>query len=594
MLETKPKADILIEASWEVCNKVGGIYTVVKSKADIINRSYDDYLLVGPNNPKSAMVEARQAVPPEWLKNIFDKLADEGINCFYGKWRTKGEPTVILIDFYKWANRINDTKKWLWESFGVETHTAGWDYHEPMIWAMAVGRLVEMISQAKPESRVVGHFHEWLAGVALLYLKERKCRVGTVFTTHATMLGRAIAGSGGDLYNMLGHIDPHEEAKRLGVLDKFTTEKACAQNADVFTTVSEITSIEAENLLGKRADVLLLNGLDSDKFPTFEESSILHTRLRDHVRQFLSSYFFPYYRFDLEQSLLFFIVGRYEFKNKGIDIFIKSLGRLNDRMKLEGSRKTVIAFVWVPAGVSGIKPEVLENHEQLEQIRTYIENSMPAIKGRLIRAVIEDEQLEKVKVFNEEEILDLNTFKVKFNTKGVPPLSTHQLYDEENDAVLNEFRACGLLNREEDKVKVIFYPVYLDGSDRLLELKYYKALQACHLGVFPSYYEPWGYTPLESAALGVPAITTDLAGFGRFMNHKRGNEEQKGIFVISRLNTPDEDAIQELSDIMHSYTMLNSKGRVEQKMVAKKQSELADWKTLANNYIEAHNIAAPK
>ncbi|MFW6013995.1 MAG: glycosyltransferase [Nanoarchaeota archaeon] len=589
MVSLEPKLEFLFESSWEVCNKVGGIYTVVKSKAAIMNEKYDNYFLIGPLNQENARMEAEQAVPPKWLKNIFAEMEKEGIDCFFGNWLAKGKPKVILIDFYAWKNKSKELRKWLWENYGIESHASGWDFDEPMIWSYAVSVLIEKISQRLDSKKIVAHFHEWMAGLSLLYLNKPELDVKTVFTTHATILGRSIAGAGYDLYNILDEVDSHEMARKLNVLDKFTTEKACAHNASVFTTVSEITSIEAEKILGKKADVLLLNGLDIEKFPTFEEVAIKHKQYRDKAREFCSLYFSPQYSFDLEQSLLFFIVGRYEFKNKGIDLFIKSLGDLNKRLKDENSKKTIISFFWIPAGVNGIHHSLLENRQQFDQIEDYVQKSLPSIKQKILRSIMAGEDFQSTKLFDEDEAQEIKSFRTKLKSLENTPVCTHRLSDESNDSILKAFAEAGLHNSSDDKVKVIFYPVYLDGFDRLLELEYYKAIQACHLGVFPSYYEPWGYTPLESSALGVPSVTTDLAGFGRFMRENEG--ENKGLFVIDRLNKDSEESKNQLTETLYNYTLLNRKERVEQKMVAKKLAELADWKLLINNYIKTHNKA---
>lgn len=593
MVDDKPNADILFESSWEVCNKVGGIYTVVKSKAAIINDYYKEYYLIGPYFEDNARIEAEQVVPPDYLKEVFRELENEGIKCFFGKWRCKGEPNVILIDFLSLKHKIAELRKWLWESYKVESHAARWDFDEPMLYSYAVGRLIELAKSKQEKKKVVGHFHEWMAGMSLLFLKAIGCDVKTVFTTHATMLGRSISGKGRELYYELPNLDCHKEAKEIGILEKFTTEKACARVADCFTTVSEITSIEAEKILEKKADVLLLNGLDIEKFPTFEECSINHRDFRDRAREFVSYYFLPNQQIDLDNSLFFFIVGRYEFKNKGIDLFIDALGKLNDRLKSEKSKKNIITFFWIPSGVGGIQTPLLENRNQYEHISDLISNSIQNIRQKLLRGVMNDEDVRNIELFDADKTRDISSFKARLN-RNEPLLSTHVLHDGDNDAIVGSLKNAGITNKKEDKVKAIFYPVYLNGSDGLLDLKYYDAIQACHLGVFPSYYEPWGYTPLESAALGVPAVTTDLAGFGRYIRKRRGSESEKGIFVVDRLDSEYSASCEALAGIMYDYTKLKRKERVEQKMSAKKLAELADWSKLAKNYVKAHNFALKK
>jgi len=585
---------MLFEASWEVCNKVGGIYTVVKSKVELVQQAYSEYFLIGPYFDEKARIETQQVVPPDRIKSVFDRLESEGIKCYFGKWHVRGEPSVILVNFHGLAAQKSEIKKWLYEDYQIETHLSSWDFEEPMIWAYAVGKLLQYMSEEFNDKKIVSHFHEWLAGIALLHLKSVGANIKTVFTTHATMLGRSLCGQGNDLYSMLDNLKPDEEAKRLGVVDKFQTEKACATKAEVFTTVSEITSIEAEKILGRKADVLVLNGLDIQKFPNFEECSIKHKQYRDVIREFLSYYFFPYYKFDVQNTLIFFIVGRYEFKNKGLDIFIKALGKLNDRMKKEGSRKNVATFFWIPSGVNGIKTDLLEAEDRYEQIKEFVDRNLADFKSRLIQTIMTEDEMSTDQLFDKDFTLDAKKLMMRFNKPGMPQLCTHNLINEDQDAIISAFRQAGLDNEESDPVKVISYPVYLDGNDNLLGLKYYDALQGCHLGVFPSYYEPWGYTPLESAALGVPAVTTDLAGFGRFIRkriHELKKEDTGGIYILDRYNRDEKDVVEDFSEILYNYAQLHRKGRVEEKMEAKELSELADWKVLVDNYIEAHNLA---
>ncbi|MBU1855248.1 MAG: glycogen/starch synthase, partial [Nanoarchaeota archaeon] len=325
----KPKADYLFEASWEVCNKVGGIYTVVKSKAYVMKEHYKNYFLIGPYFSKKAMVELNDKEPPEFLKNAFEELKKEGVNCYYGTWDVDGSTNTILIDFQSMIALKNNIKADLWMSEKIDSYISRWDFEEPMIWSWTVGMLLGHIESKLAGKKIVGHFHEWLSGFSIFYLKKINSSIKTVFTTHATMLGRTISGSGGDLYNLLEKINPEQEAYKHDVKDKFLTEKAAANKADIFTTVSEITALEAEKLLGRKPEVILNNGLTMRKFPTIEETSMKHLLTREKIRDFLTFHFFPYYNMDLEHNLIFFIVGRYEFKNKGLDVMIKALGRLN-------------------------------------------------------------------------------------------------------------------------------------------------------------------------------------------------------------------------------------------------------------------------
>lgn len=582
------KADFLFEVSSEVCNKVGGIYTVVVSKVELMQKYYPNYFLVGPYYKDKADIEFKEEAAPDYLQRAFDSIKSKGIICHYGKWMVAGNPNVILVDYFEFYNTSkNDVKRDLWEWYRIETHSIG-DFETLLMWSSAVGRVLEAIENQIKGKRLVGHFHEFLAGPAMLYLRHQNSGFKTVFTTHATILGRAISGTGGDLYRIIDSVNPYEEAKKYGIIDKFTTERACAQNAHIFTTVSEITGIEAEKLLGRKPEVLVLNGLDIDKFPTFEETSINHRSYRDKIREFISYFFFPHYTFDLEETLIFFIVGRYEYRNKGLDILTKALGRLNEKLKKDGSKKTVVAFYWIPNGVYGIRKELLENKDFYRHIQHVLQKHLDKIENGIISDIISGMDVKDIKIFSQEFAVELKKQVVHFKKGDQPLFSTHYIENEDNDSIIRGFKENGLLNKKSDRVKVINYPVYLNGADGLVDLSYYDGIMGTHLGIFPSYYEPWGYTPLETAALGVPSITTDLAGFGRFIE---GAKIDGGIYVLKRYGRDDEDAIADFTEMLYKYTNLHQKDRVGQKLLAKKLSELADWKELIKNYITAHNMA---
>ena len=302
MNRLKAATEILFEVSFEVCNKVGGIYTVLASKAALMKDYYHRYIAVGPYYENKARLEFREEAPPADLAAVFADLRKDGIVAHWGTWGVKGEPNAILLEFLGLMPRKDAIKRELWEIARVDSLKAGWDFEEPMLWSWAAGMLIERFAAQSP-TKVAAHFHEWLAGFGLIYLRSRQAKVATVFTTHATMLGRAIAGSGIDLYSELESMNPDEAAYRCGVQDKFTAERAAAKAAHVFTTVSEITGMEAAKVLGRRPDILVLNGLDMEKFPTIEETSIKHVASRDRIREYLTYHFFPYYNLDLERTL---------------------------------------------------------------------------------------------------------------------------------------------------------------------------------------------------------------------------------------------------------------------------------------------------
>ncbi|MBI2656259.1 glycogen/starch synthase [Candidatus Woesearchaeota archaeon] len=588
------KADVLFEVSWEVCNKVGGIYTVVKSKAARMVESYNDnYFLIGPYFAPKAIGQFQEEIPKDFCKAPFEEMKKAGIICHYGKWLIEGMPSVILIDFVNYKSKINDIKRELWGWYKIDSLRAPLDYDEPVAWSYTAGMLIEKLSKCFENKKIAAHFHEWLSGTGLLYLKKKNARISTVFTTHATVLGRALASSNVDLYNVWDKINPDQEAYKYNIEAKHLVEKNSAAFADVFTTVSEITGMEAQYLLKKKPDILLPNGLDISKFPSFEEVVIKHKLQRDRIREFMLYYFFPYYTFDPKETLIYFLAGRYEFHDKGIDIYIRALGKLNEKMRQAKTKKTIVAFIWVPANFRNIKPEIIENKTLFQDIKDALEENMGDVEKNLIYSFVSGKKIANDTLFEDDFLTEMKIRVSRFVKKGRPPIATHDLYNQ-NDEILKALNAAGLRNEESDPVKIIFYPIYLSGADGLLNLNYYEAMQGSHLGIFPSYYEPWGYTPLEAGALGVSSVTTDLAGFGRYFCAECMQLDTPGIYVLKRLGKSDDDVVSQLADVMLRFANFSKEERTANKLQARKVASMADWKSFVKNYITAHDMAVEK
>ncbi|MFC2154565.1 glycosyltransferase, partial [Candidatus Altiarchaeota archaeon] len=561
-----------------------------------------NYYTIGYYNPTKARVELDPEEPPEDIKTVFQELEKkEGIKCYYGRWSIEGKPKVILIDSQSMNGKIDGIKAGLWERYKVDSLMADSWFNDPLVWATAVGMLIEALVK-KPtfkDKEVVAHFHEWLAGGAILYFKDKKLNIPTVLTTHATMLGRCMSGQDVDLYKLVneelgkGKVADPELGKKYRCMEKHTMEMACANNASVLTTVSEITAKEAEYILGRKVDVVLHNGLDFSRYPDADELTISRRRNRKIMRGFLSAYFCRYYYMDFSNIRSMFISGRYEYHNKGIDLFIQSLGRLNDRLKKEKVDKNIVVFLFIPSGTKGENIEVLKNISLFEEMADRVDEEMPEIKEKILNEIIQGKVPEKFEeIVNEDFIKICKSIIVHFTSKkgGVPPLKAFDLsYPEETDPILKDLKNNNLFNHEEDKVKVIFYPAYLSTADRLIPLDYNEATSTCDVGVFPSYYEPWGYTPLESAALGSLAITTDLAGFGKFIEGKG-----EGIYVLKRENRDWEEVVKDLTEKLYEIVTLPRKELIHRRTNAKELSALADWKILAKNYLDAHDLAVEK
>ena len=585
------KADFLFEVSFEVCNKVGGIYAVLKSKAARMTEQYkENYFAIGPWFKEKAVLETMKQKPPVYMKNVFSELEKMGIKCFYGKWLIPSKPNVILIDYSETMKKGNDIKEELWKKYKVDSWNAGYDFDEPVAWSTAVGILLEKLAPKLPSKNVVCQFHEWMSGTGMLHLKGK---VATVFTTHATMLGRTIAGSGEDLYaevNSGKPLDPKRSYK-YGMQAKHLLEKACAESCDVFTTVSEITGKEAEYILGKKPDIILPNGLDTSKFPTMEEVAITHRKYRKKIKDFLNAYFSPYHETDLFDAMILFTSGRYEFRNKGYDVFIDALGKLDEKMREQNIRKNVFAFFFVPKFTSGASIELLESIRLYEDMEEEIKDELPFIEEKIIESIINGKMPKKTSIFKKEFLQELRKKMLAFKRKGNPPLCAFNT-ECDHDPIIQRFVANGLLNSNRNKVKVIFYPDYLSSTDKLLSLNYEQAVQGTHLGVFPSYYEPWGYTPLDAAANGVLAITSDLAGFGIFI--KPFLKDKEGIMVLEREGKNNEKIVKDLSEMLWKVVIMKRKDRIPKKAEAKYLAGLSDWKYLVKNYVEAHNMALEK
>jgi len=596
------KPDQVFEVSFEVCNKIGGIYTVIKSKAqNMVNYYENKYCTIGVFNPKKPSLEFEPEITPDIMSDIFNDLEKQGIKCYYGTWLISGKPKTILIDSTNFMKEKNNIKKDLWDWYKVDSIRSDIMFDEPVVWSTAAGMLIEKICERY--NKPVAQFHEWLSGAGLLYLKKKNLKIGTVFTTHATILGRTIASANVDLSRMINEGIKKKEiasldlAAKYGVLDKHTLELACANACDVFSTVSDTTAKECEYIFGVKPDIILPNGLVFEEDITNEELVMMRKNYRKRMKEFLTAYFSRYYSVDFENIRSIFISGRYEFHNKGIDLFISALGMLNKRLKLNKIDKTIIAFILIPSKIRGEKMSVLKDISLYREMDNYVESNLPNIKERILSFLSNGELPKNTEdLFGDDFIQTCRNMMMIFISKrnkqgAAPPLCAFDLdYPEQDDAIVRALLNNDLLNREEDKVKVIFYPSYLNPGDRLIGLSYEPAMRTFDLGVFPSYYEPWGYTPLEAAKHGVLSITTDLSGFGKFIE---GKDEIKngGIWVIKRENRTDEDVLKDLVDLMYRIVLFSRNERVRYRMLAKDLASLADWNQLFKNYITAHELS---
>ena len=533
----------LFEVSWEVCNKVGGIYEVVASKARLAMNAFDgEYFLLGPDTGRNT--EFTETDEPCW-DAIRYPLKDKDLHCRFGRWEIPGRPRAILVNA---AGRYdsNQLLRQLWESFGVDSLSGSWDYIEPVLFSYACGEVIAVIHEvlfARDKSHGIAQFHEWMCGAGILALKQLAPSIGTVFTTHATVLGRSMAGSGADIYSRMSEINPHQEAARYNVTAKCSMEAVSAREADIFTTVSGITAEEARLFLGRVPDIITDNGLDLSAINDYSAD-------RESARANRGKMLAPVSRLmreDLGDDVrILAISGRYEYHNKGVDLFLDAIA--NARENLRGSGKKLLVLLLMMGGHNGVDERAISGDASV--------NADPS---------------------NPEAGF----------------LTSHLVYNPEGDPILRTCRSLGLENRRGDSIRVLFVPALLDGNDGFLNMPYFDVLSGCDLGVFPSWYEPWGYTPHECAAYGVPTVTTDLSGFGLWIR-QNAQKSLPGIDVIARRNVEYEKAVGELSAIISDYATCSEEELNARRVAARSVASHASWDNFFKLYMQAYAMANDK
>jgi glycogen(starch) synthase len=573
----------LVEASWEVANKVGGIYTVLATKLQHAQAHFPErYLPVGPVVNAQNRDFQEQAIP-EWLRPVADTLSTRGISLHYGAWELPGKPAAILLGWEGLVSQSDAIKAGYWEHFQLDTLGSDFnDVDQPLLWSTAVGHFAAELA-ANLDIPVLLHAHEWLSGGAILAINERKAPVKTVFTTHATVLGRALSSEDTFIYDKLDSFDAEKEARRLNVLTKHQIERISAQQATVFTTVSTITAKEGTAFLGRTPQVVE-NGVDSALFPTYDQIVHERPRLRQRLDDLVTAYFFPSYRFDISKTKYAFTMGRYEYRNKGYDLALASLGQLNEQLKASKSGENVVAFFFVPGDNLRLRPEVTRQLTTHQHLKTLLEGFSRGEDRRIEREIWDDVEcsctlMPDTARDTARRLLD------QVRTDTAPPISPFELRHPEQDAILQGAREYGLDNRKEDPVKILFFPVYLDGFDGAFNLPLYDLVSACDLGLFPSRYEPWGYTPMESLILGVPAVTSSLAGFGD------AAPPSAGLFLLDRDCADYPAECTALTEYLHTFIKENERAWVARRLAAYQSMAVFDWSVLYPKYLEQYKVA---
>lgn len=590
---------LLSEVAWEVCNKVGGIYTVIRSKAPVMTEKWGaNYCLIGPYAPKEAATDFEEAPLDNPILNEAIRICREkGMDIKAGYWLVSGRPQTILIHHYGTFHALGDIKYFYWQHHGIDFSS-----HDPLMdEVLAFGHMVQVFLSEL--TRIVlnaglkplAHFHEWMAGTAIPNLRKEQVPLQTIFTTHATLLGRYLAMNDPEFYSHLPFLDWQREAAHFNIEANVKLERACVHGAHVFTTVSEVTGKECFHLLGRSPDAILPNGLNIERFSVLHEVQNLHHEYKEQLEQFVMGHFFQSYSFNLNKTLYFFTSGRFEYTNKGYDLTLEALARLNHRLKVAKSSVTVVMFFITKQPIHSINPEVLNARAMLDKISSNCDSIVEQIKQRLYRQAASSKGDHKLPNLNDmvDDYWKLRHRRTiqSWKSNGLPAVVTHNLVDDANDPILNFVRSANLINHQDDPVKIVYHPDFISSTNPLFGMEYDEFVRSCHLGIFPSYYEPWGYTPLESLARGVAAVTSDLSGFGDYMKNVSIGDESHGLFQVKRADRSFDEAAEDLTDIMWRFTQITDRERIDMRNRSEDLSEFFDWYNLYQAYERSYQIA---
>jgi glycogen(starch) synthase len=584
---------LLCEVAWEVCQQLGGIYTVIRSKAPTtVARWGRRYVLVGPYNPNTTPAEFEETPPKGLAGRAALALLAQGLEAHYGTWLTPGRPRTVLLNPRCVTPRLGEIKRAFWDHHRIGLPGDDGFVNDVISFGYLVEQFFRALVGADARGRpIIGHFHEWMGGSAIPEIRRAGLPVAVVFTTHATQLGRAMAGNDPGFYDHLPNIDWLGAARQYAMEPKVLLERAAAHGAHVFTTLSEITALECQHLLGRRPDLLLPNGINIERFAAMHEFQNLHLEFKEKIHQFVMAHFFPSYTFDLDRTLYFFSAGRYEYRNKGFDLVLESLARLNGRMKQAGLDRTVVFFLITQRPVRSINAEVLRSRALMEELRHNCEAIKNELGDRLFLATARGEAPKYGTLVDDYWRLRLRRLMHAWKSPRLPLLVTHDLMDEARDDVLRQVHARMMFNLADDPVKVVYHPDFITSTNPLFGIDYDQFVRGCHLGIFPSFYEPWGYTPLECVVSGVPAITSDLAGFGTYLLEHVPDWRERGLGVIRRRGASFDAAANQLTDALFNFLKMERRERIAQRNQVETLSDHFDWQNLGRYYADAHKTA---
>lgn len=550
------------------------------------------YCFIGPYNPQASPAEFEPSPPAGPFGRAVKALRAAGHSVHFGHWLIPSHPHVVLLEISEAMPRLSEIKYSLWEREGISFLSST----ELVDRVLAFGHLVEaflreLCREATWEAPVIAHFHEWMSASAIPSLRRSGLPLALVFTTHATLLGRFLAMSNPAYSEAIPHTDWREEARRVNLEIETGLERAATRHAHVTTTVSDVTAFECEHLLGRRTDIVTPNGLNIERFVVLHEFHNLHRQYKEKIHDFTIGHFFPRYTFDLDRTLYLVTSGRYEYTNKGFDLTLEAMARLNWLLKQTPLNKTLILFIVTRAPWHAVNPEVLRLRALLEEIRRDCAAIEKQVGERLFRAVAYGRWPHLDELVDEYWRIRLRRNLHAWKQPGWPPVVTHDLTHEADDAILGQIRRCQLFNRPEDPVKIIYHPDFISPTQPLFQMDYDQFVRGCHMGIFPSLYEPWGYAPMECVILGLPTVTSDLAGFGAYVMRHIPDHEERGIHVLRRRGVSFDQTADDLARTVFRFATQERRERIAQRNRVEACAELFDWSHLVGAYHQAHDLA---
>jgi glycogen(starch) synthase len=593
-----PLNSYLFEIAWEVCNQVGGIYTVIRSKVpSVINKwTKDNYFLIGPYFEDQAAAHFDPATDYSTpVGKAVLKLQERGFDVHYGQWIISGRPNVVLFNPFSVYDKLGEIKHFVWQDHNISLPGNDELIDQVAAFGFQVKEFFRYLcSSGFCKKYVIAHFHEWMAGLPIPGIRKENLNVKIVFTTHATMLGRYLAMNDNHFYDTLPFYNWEREAANFNVRPIVDIERASAHGAHVFTTVSEVTARECTHLLGRTPDKILPNGLNLQRFEALHHIQNQHLNYKEKIHDFVMGHFFQSYSFDLNNTLYFFTSGRYEYHNKGFDLTLEALARLNWKMQNLNSDMTVVAFFITRRPFYTFNPDVLHSKALIEEIHRVCDEIREQLGSRLYTKITSSDSHYEFPDLS-EMVDDYLRLKLRRNvqswkTKNLPKIVTHTIKDDGQDAILNFLRTANLVNKREDKVKIVYHPDFISTTNPLFKMDYSQFVRGCHLGIFPSMYEPWGYTPLECLASGVSSISSNLAGFGDYISRNIMDHDKQGMFIIDRKRKDFNQAAEELANLMLKFVQLTRRERIALRYKSEEASLQFDWSELGKYYDEAYNL----